>query len=45
MIMKFASLLILVVEMTMLIWEVHFNRKMRKLGLRGYEKISEEERR
>jgi len=44
-IMKLISLLILMVELVMLIWEVHFNKKMKKLGINGYAKLSEEERR
>lgn len=45
MIMKIASLLILMIELAMLVWEMQFNKKMRKLGQSEYNKLPEEERR
>jgi len=42
--MKLFSLLILIVELIMLIWEVKKNWDMKKLGI-GRKKLSEDERR
>ena len=45
MILKLASLASLMIELVMMIWEIHLNRKMHKLGLSGFKKLTEEERR
>lgn len=45
MIIKMASLLNFFIEIIIMIWEIVLNRKMRKLRIEGFEKISEEDRR
>lgn len=44
-IIKIFLILIFIVEIIIAIWEIGLNRKMRKLKVPEYEKISEEERR
>lgn len=38
-------IILFIVEITMAIWEIVLNRKMRKLKIQEFEKVSEEERR
>lgn len=45
MLIKLVSLLMFFIEVFIMIWELILNRKMRKLKIEGFQKISEETRR
>jgi len=45
MILKFALFLCFIIELTIIIWEIVLNRRMRKLKIKGFEKKTEEDRR
>lgn len=45
MVIKLVSLLVFIFEIFIMIWEIILNRKMRKLKIDGFQKISEESRR
>lgn len=43
--MKLICLVLMITELSTMIWEITKNRDLRKLKIKGYEKISEEQRR
>lgn len=45
MVVKLVSMLVFFIEVFIMIWEIVLNRKMRKLRIEGFQKISEENRR
>lgn len=44
-IIKVFLILIFIVEVVMVVWEIVLNRRMRKLKIESFQKVSEEERR
>ena len=44
-VMKLICLLLMITEIIMMMWEVTKNKDQRKLGIPGFEELSEEERR
>jgi len=44
-IMKLLCLVLMITELVMMIWEVTKNKDLRKLGIPGFEKLTEEQRR
>ena len=43
--LKAASIVVLVVEVGLMVWEIALNRQMHELAMPGFKKVSEEERR